>query len=123
MPVALVLDDLSLLRKLVSRVLSRSGWQVHTASTIAEAQEILRRRRIELLVLDVQLDGEDGVSFYAGLPGALQSRVLFMTGCADSARRAARTGRPVVRKPFGRAQLCAAVEAVGIEEDAVAAVS
>lgn len=63
----LVVDDDRRLRELLKSYLSEQGFLVHTASNAAEARSVLAVRPIEVLILDVMMPGEDGVSFTQSL--------------------------------------------------------
>ena len=68
-----VLDDDGELRRLIADYLEQHGMRVTTAASGAEARQILMRDRAVVLVLDVMMPGEDGLSVLrsvAGKPGA-----------------------------------------------------
>ena len=65
----LVVDDDARLRGLLSRYLAEQGFRVTTASHAAEARDKLRVVQPDLLVLDVMMPGETGLS----LTGALRA--------------------------------------------------
>jgi len=56
----LVVDDEEMLRKILSKILTKEGYNVHLASTGHEALEILRREKIDLLITDVKMPEMDG---------------------------------------------------------------
>ena len=71
----LVVDDDARLRALLSRYLAEQGFRVTTAGHAAEAREQMRSMQPDLLVLDVMMPGESGLSLttslrngHAGLP-------------------------------------------------------
>src|SRR5262245_62151765 len=53
----LILDDESRWREILSEILLRAGYEVHTASSVKEAQALLRESLFHLLLLDIRLDG------------------------------------------------------------------
>ncbi len=57
----LVVDDDETIRKLMDKVLSTSGYKVHMASSGEEALRIVRKTRIHVCLLDLQLPGMDGL--------------------------------------------------------------
>ena len=65
----LVVDDDARLRALLSRYLAEQGFRVTTAGHAAEARDKLRVVQPDLLVLDVMMPGETGLS----LTGALRA--------------------------------------------------
>ena len=58
----LVVDDEADARELFSSILEGSGAQVITAGSAEEAMVALRATRIDLLVSDIEMPGEDGYS-------------------------------------------------------------
>lgn len=93
----LVVDDDARLRALLSRYLAEQGFRVTTAGHAAEAREQMRSMQPDLLVLDVMMPGETGLSLtnslraeHAGLPillltarGAPEDRIAGFEAGAD----------------------------------------
>lgn len=71
----LVVDDDARLRGLLSRYLGEQGFLVTTAADAAEARDRLRFVNPDLMVLDVMMPGEDGLTLTASLRGELGSDV------------------------------------------------
>ena len=67
----LVVDDDSRLRGLLSRYLADQGFRVTTAADAADARDKLRFLNPDLMVLDVMMPGEDGLTLTASLRGEL----------------------------------------------------
>lgn len=63
----LVVDDDARLRGLLSRYLAEHGFRVSTAEHAAEARDRLRYLQPDLMVLDVMMPGEDGLSLTESL--------------------------------------------------------
>lgn len=63
----LVVDDDTRLRALLSRYLAEQGFRVTTAGHAAEAREQMRFMQPDLLVLDVMMPGETGLSLTGSL--------------------------------------------------------
>jgi two-component system phosphate regulon response regulator OmpR len=63
----LVVDDDARLRGLLSRYLADQGFRVTTAADAADARDKLRFVHPDLMVLDVMMPGEDGLTFTASL--------------------------------------------------------
>jgi two-component system cell cycle response regulator DivK len=57
----LVVEDNPVNRRLVEFLLRSNGYQVREASTALEAFELLKTERPDLIVMDVQLPGMDGL--------------------------------------------------------------
>ncbi len=93
----LVVDDDARLRALLSRYLAEQGFRVTTAGHAAEAREQMRFMQPDVLVLDVMMPGENGLSLTqslragrAGLPillltarGAPEDRIAGFEAGAD----------------------------------------
>ncbi len=93
----LVVDDDARLRALLSRYLAEQGFRVTTAGHAAEAREQMRFMQPDVLVLDVMMPGENGLSLthslregHAGLPillltarGAPEDRIAGFEAGAD----------------------------------------
>jgi two-component system, OmpR family, phosphate regulon response regulator OmpR len=65
----LLVDDDARLRALLSRFLTENGFRVTMAETAAEARDKLRFMDFDLLVLDVMMPGETGLSLTGDLRG------------------------------------------------------
>lgn len=61
-PLVLVVDDNEVNQLLTASVLERDGFEVELASTSAEALERLDARMPDLILMDLQLPGMDGLS-------------------------------------------------------------
>jgi two-component system, OmpR family, response regulator len=58
----LIVDDDAGIRSLISSFLDKHGFHTDTAAGPAEMREHLKRQRYDLIVLDVMMPGEDGLS-------------------------------------------------------------
>ncbi|MFA5496428.1 MAG: response regulator, partial [Porticoccaceae bacterium] len=56
----LVVDDDADIRTLLAEQLDRAGYGVSTAADGAQMRQVLAREHIDLIVLDLNLPGEDG---------------------------------------------------------------
>lgn len=63
----LVVEDNPVNRRLVEFLLRSQGYQVFEAATAREAFELLKTERIDLILMDVQLPGLDGLEATKGL--------------------------------------------------------
>ena len=76
----LVVDDDARLRGLLCRFLAENGFRVTVAETAAEARDKLRFMHPDLMVLDVMMPGESGLSLTESLRRDLSSMpVLLLT--------------------------------------------
>ena len=63
----LIVDDHREIRDLVSRALSKDGFRVSTAADGQAMRKIMADNRIDLILLDLMLPGEDGLSLCRAL--------------------------------------------------------
>jgi len=66
-PHLLLVDDDARLRALLSRFLAEQGFRVTTAENAADARDKLRFLDFDLMILDVMMPGETGLSLTEGL--------------------------------------------------------
>jgi PAS domain S-box-containing protein len=110
----LVVEDDDAVRRLVTRILGRGGYQVVEARTAADALEQTQRARPDLLLTDVVMPGGDGTE----LAGRLRDRwptlpVIFMSGYpADAQGVPAGDRTRFLAKPMPAAELLAQVDAL-----------
>lgn len=112
----LVDDDRQLLR-LLSDYLQASGYRVSTASHAAEMRRVLAGHRIDLVVLDVMLPGDDGLSLCRELRmrDRPQLPILMLTARADEADRVLGLemgADDYLAKPFASRELLARIRSV-----------
>ena len=70
----LVVDDEPEVRDLLQEYLIRQGLAVSTAASVSEARAVLAARQVDLVVLDLRMPGEDGLSLARDLRGAGRHR-------------------------------------------------
>jgi DNA-binding NtrC family response regulator len=61
MPDILVIDDEDHIRKLYTDLLTREGYTVESASGKREALEITAEKNFDLVILDIELEGDSGL--------------------------------------------------------------
>lgn len=84
----LVVDDDRRIRALLDTYLVSNGYRVTTAANAAEARERMRGLVFDLIVLDVMMPGESGVSLAESLRSAKQEiPILMLSARAESADR------------------------------------
>ena len=74
----LVVDDDQRLRDLLRRYLSEQGFNVFVAENAVAMNKVWLRERFDVLVLDLMLPGEDGLSICKRLRGAGDSTAIIM---------------------------------------------
>jgi two-component system phosphate regulon response regulator OmpR len=82
-PHLLVVDDDARLLELLRRYLSDNGFRVTTAQDAAEARAKLAAFAFDLIVLDVMMPGENGLSLTRGLRRDGRVPVLLLTAMAE----------------------------------------
>jgi putative nucleotidyltransferase with HDIG domain len=85
----LVVDDEESIRNALSRFLTGQGFEVSLASTGEEALEILRRRKITCMLLDVNLPGLSGIDLVPRVMEAEPDIALLMLTAVNDATAAA----------------------------------
>ena len=114
-PSVLLVEDDPSLREAITRALARRGFDVIAAASGEEALERAGALSPDAVVMDVFLPDAGGL----GVAHALRRRasfasvpVLFITGLAIAAVRAALAPAPVLFKPFSARQLVSSLEAI-----------
>jgi two-component system phosphate regulon response regulator OmpR len=115
----LVVDDDDRIRDLIKEYLSRSGFRVTAAPDAAAARRLMEVIDFDLLVLDVMMPGEDGLSLTRALrarPGAAgRTPVLILTarGLPGDRIEGLSTGADdYLAKPFEPQELLLRIEAI-----------
>ncbi len=83
----LVVDDDTRIRDLLSRYLSEQGFRVTTAADAAEARRKLDGIDFDLLIIDVMMPGENGLSLTRSLREAKTVPILMLTALAEGDAR------------------------------------
>jgi two-component system OmpR family response regulator len=111
----LVLDDDPLIRQMVSDFLGDYDYRVTAVATGVEMSEVLRLERVDLLVLDLRLPGDDGMQIARRLRAESDLAIIVVTGRHEEADRvmALELGADdYVTKPFSPRELLARVRAL-----------
>ncbi|WP_095588133.1 response regulator [Actibacterium ureilyticum] len=83
----LIVDDDERIRELLQKFLVRHGFWVSAARDAAHARRLLGGLDFDLIVLDVMMPGEDGVSLTRSLRESLQTPILLLTAKAETQER------------------------------------
>jgi len=84
----LVVDDDLRLRDLLNRYLSEQGFSVHIAQDAVAMDKLRGRERFDLIVLDLMMPGEDGLSVCRRLRGANDTiPIIMLTAKGDDVDR------------------------------------
>lgn len=79
----LVVDDDHDIRTLLAEQLGRAGYQVLTAADGVQMRHQLERERVDLVVLDLNLPGEDGLTLCRNLRAQSATPVIMLTARAE----------------------------------------
>jgi len=83
----LVVDDDARLRRLLQRYLTEHGYHVSAAADAADAKAALRNFAFDLMVLDVMMPGQDGISLTGELRGETDLPILLLTALGETEDR------------------------------------
>ena len=113
----LLIDDDRQLTTLLKQYFEASGYRVSVAAQAREARQVLAQQRIDLVVLDVMLPGEDGLALCRELRhrDAEQLPIVMLTARSDEADRVLGLemgADDYLSKPFATRELLARVRAV-----------
>ena len=112
----LVVDDDLRLRDLLHRYLSQQGFSVSTVSDAVGMDKALSRERFDLLVLDLMLPGEDGLSVCRRMRGSRDAiPIIMLTAKGEDVDRIVGLemgADDYLPKPFNPRELVARINAV-----------
>jgi two-component system OmpR family response regulator len=111
----LVVDDEAALREPLAEYLSRQGFEVAQAPSAADARTLLREDSPDLVLLDIMMPGEDGLSLCRHLVEAKAIPTIFLTAKGEATDRI--VGLEIgaddyVVKPFEPRELVARIRSV-----------
>lgn len=86
-PHLLIVDDDSRLRDVLGRYLRENGFRVSSAADAAEARAMLALMQFDLIVLDVMMPGETGVSFTRDIRLHMRVPILLLTAMGEAEDR------------------------------------
>jgi two-component system OmpR family response regulator len=111
----LVVDDDAQIRSLLNDYLTENGLRVSTAANGRELLHILDEDVVDLVILDLRLADEDGMSIARSLRERLAIPVVMLTGVRDEADRVMGLelgADDYVTKPFSPRELLARIRTV-----------
>lgn len=114
-PHILIVDDDREIRDLLSRFLVRHGLRASVAADGREMKKALAERAIDLVVLDLMLPGEDGLSLCRGLRAGSDIPVIMLTAMGEEVDRIIGLemgADDYLAKPFSPRELLARIRAV-----------
>lgn len=114
-PHILIVDDARDIREPLGQYLRRHALRASLAATAAEARAAVEGGAVDLVILDVMMPGEDGLSVCRWLVGRGGPPVILLTAMSDDADRIVGLelgADDYVVKPFNPRELLARVRAV-----------
>lgn len=114
-PHILIVDDHRDIRDALSRYLQDNGMKVTLAESAPAARRVLSQREIDLIVLDIMMPGEDGLSLCRSVREHRRTPVILLSARTEELDRI--IGLEVgaddyVTKPFSPRELLARIHAV-----------
>ena len=114
-PHILIVDDHREIRDLVSRALTKEGFRVSVAADGRAMRKVLADSRIDLILLDLMLPGEDGLSLCRSVRAESRIPIIMLTAKGDEVDRVIGLemgADDYLPKPFGSRELIARIRAV-----------
>lgn len=111
----LIVDDHREIRELVSRALIKDGFRVSVAADGRAMRQVLADNRIDLILLDLMLPGEDGLSLCRNVRARSNVPIIMLTAKGDEVDRVIGLemgADDYLPKPFGSRELVARIKAV-----------
>jgi two-component system OmpR family response regulator len=111
----LVVDDAREVRDPLVKYLQKNGYRAMGVDSAASARKSLRARAFDLIILDVMMPGEDGLSFCRFLRESGDVPVIFLTAKSDDVDRIVGIelgADDYVVKPFNPRELVARIGAI-----------
>lgn len=111
----LVVDDHPEIRQSLSRYLRQQGFRVSAADGGVQMRQVMRDATVDLIILDVMMPGEDGLSLCRELVAKGEVPVILLTAMADETDQIVGLelgADDYITKPFNPRELLARVRAV-----------
>ncbi|WP_319545902.1 response regulator [Ruegeria conchae] len=111
----LIVDDDERIRDLLKKFLMRSGFLVTSARDAAHARRVLSGLDFDMIVLDVMMPGEDGVSLTRALRETHSTPILLLTAKGETEHRIAGLeagADDYLAKPFEPKELLLRINAI-----------
>lgn len=114
-PHILVVDDDRRLRELLTRYLTEQGFRVSSGENAADARRKMSAVTFDLLVVDIMMPGEDGLTFTQSLRRDSEVPILLLTAMGESEDRIRgleRGADDYLSKPFEPRELVLRINAI-----------
>ena len=111
----LVVDDNPEIRESLTQYLEKNGFDVHQAADAAEAREHLAQQSYKLIILDIMMPGEDGLSLCRFIHENFKTPIILLTAMSEETDRI--VGLEIgaddyLTKPFNPRELLARIKAI-----------
>jgi two-component system, OmpR family, phosphate regulon response regulator OmpR len=114
-PHILMVDDDQRIRELTARYLTTSGFRVTTASDAEAARQALKGLAFDLIILDIMMPGEDGLSLARSIKPTIATPIIMLSARSETSDRIEGLEIGVddyVPKPFEPRELVLRINAV-----------
>ncbi|MGO2240728.1 MAG: response regulator [Halomonas sp.] len=110
-----VVDDHNDIRDLVREYLEQQGYMVSVAESGVALRRVLERKTVDLIILDVMMPGEDGITLCKEIRASGNTPIIFLTAMAEDSDRIIGLelgADDYLVKPFNPRELLARIRAV-----------
>jgi len=114
-PHILVVDDHREIRELLAKYFAKNGLRVSVANGGAEMRQVLRGGAVDLIVLDIMMPGDDGLTLCRALRQSNDIPIVLLTAVSEETDRIVGLelgADDYVTKPFNPRELLARVRAI-----------
>jgi two-component system OmpR family response regulator len=114
-PHLLLVDDHRDIRESLTAYLRQQGYRISTAESAAAARKVLTASAIDLVVLDIMMPGEDGLTLCRSLRATTHVPIILLTAMTEDTDRVVGLemgADDYVTKPFNPRELLARIKAV-----------
>lgn len=114
-PHLMIVDDDERIRGLLQKFLAKQGFFVSAARDAAHARRLLEGLEFDLIVLDVMMPGEDGITFCRSIRAEISTPVLLLTAKGETEDRIAGLeagADDYLSKPFEPRELLLRINAI-----------
>jgi two-component system, OmpR family, KDP operon response regulator KdpE len=107
----LIVDDQPRFRRVLQLALEVKGYEIQEAGSGSEAMELLQANRPDLVLLDWQMPGSDGICVCGAIRAISEVPIIMVTSKQDGRSQALAAGADdYITKPFGFDDLAALIE-------------
>ena len=83
----LIVDDDERIRKLLKQFLTKNGYRISTASNSAVARQLNQILEFDMLIVDIMMPGEDGLSLTRSLSKENHTPILLLSAKVEASER------------------------------------